>query len=815
MPANGFQPITAKAQVVAPAVSAAKSSPLRMISVPPPQLQSRIVERSNSRSPNTAVNSDSPAANGLAAVQDTALVEESVRGRERGRSRTRRRDDSATGSGLVFKNRSILTQDDLLALRSSDKRAPSHSRGRSRSASRRRGSNISTRLSADSEFIEGTWNDRYQALLARRCEGDAEEMQRDVKLCELIGSFQEVVRAHVKRIIDEFHLKPVDESPETAGTYVFGDILFQFAATYSDDFWAIYAAHAKSNSELRALNALNGANLGLNTALLAAVEYKGFRVVAYAIMPLEDKTLVRLGVDREATESLSHIGQALNLSRSVDDKKDTTYQLPETIEVYRGQLPGSFYVLNLADLFPADPATTNVGDLARGDRRLRPEFIVKCPKSITLLAGSRNNQNGAAISFMKEQLIPQVVRALDSLDQIPFDSQSLTEILHRNGVNIRFVGTVADLTKRPFVREMALIEMASRACKHLLRSRLRRQILQFRSMGAKRVDEELATNVVSFFAMVLNPEKSKRIWDDKLRQLCRQLYEYDMDHYKFVSLNRKALFLSLQHHCGVVFDDDTEYNFDPMDVATLRTKLRGCEQRIKLTEGIFQANKADNEDWYAYSLGRHMALLGANERLGKHLGTSARMDALARFYLSDGRPADAQTYAEIAVNLAPRNHAAAVRSLTTWIEALVNASSEEHPVDMPKVSTLYEQAVAILTFHFDLEHLFAINLNEAMAAACYQSEQKEDATTYQNLAVEASLRTLGKSHVVTAKSLLKGGTYLAISSQDEALNHLRDALQILPTLDHEEPTLEADINFQVAEILSSKGDHDAAREKAL
>ncbi|KAJ3320536.1 hypothetical protein HDU93_003498, partial [Gonapodya sp. JEL0774] len=38
---------------------------------------------------------------------------------------------------------------------------------------------------------------------------------------------------------------------------------------------------------------------------------------------------------------------------------------------------------------------------------------------------------------------------------------------------------------------------------------------------------------------------------------------------------------------------------------------------------------------------------------------------------------------------------------------------------------------------------------------------------------------------------------------------------ILPTLDHEEPTLEADINFQVAEILSSKGDHDAAREKAL
>ncbi|KXS11135.1 hypothetical protein M427DRAFT_36322 [Gonapodya prolifera JEL478] len=457
-----------------------------------------------------------------------------------------------------FNNRPILTSTDLASLRSSEpKTGTSSTRRRSRSASRRRGSSVSASglTAADSEFIEGTWNDRYQAILGQACANVGEEMQRDVKICELIGSFQEVVRAHVKRIVDEFHLKPVDESPETAGTYVFGDILFQFGATYSDDFWSIYTAHAKSNSEIRAVHAINGTGVRLHTALMAVVEYKGFRVVAYAIMPLDEKSSLGFGNSYEAGETFRNIFTALNLARG------TEFQLPDTVEVHRGHAAGQYYALNLADIFPSDPSSAP--------------------------AATHPHHAGTGSSG-------------------PSSSKS---------VNIRYLGAIADLTKLPFVREMATIEMVARSCKHLLRSRLRRQILQFRSTGAKRVEDELATNVASFFALVLNQEKSKR------------LYEYDIDHYKFTSLNRNTLFLSLQYHCGVTFEDDMDYDFDSADVAFLKNKLRGYELRVKLTDGFYQSAMADafhraeqNEEALTY---QNIAVEAALRTLGRaHVGTA-------------------------------------------------------------------------------------------------------------------------------------------------------------------------------------------------
>ena len=74
-------------------------------------------------------------------------------------------------------------------------------------------------------------------------------------------------------------------------------------------------------------------------------------------------------------------------------------------------------------------------------------------------------------------------KSLDNLCYIPLDSEHLTEIFHSNGINMFYLGKVAEQTTVPHVRELCIIEMISRICKRLIHQILsNKKILQMEKL---------------------------------------------------------------------------------------------------------------------------------------------------------------------------------------------------------------------------------------------------------------------------------------------------------------------------------------------
>ena len=73
--------------------------------------------------------------------------------------------------------------------------------------------------------------------------------------------------------------------------------------------------------------------------------------------------------------------------------------------------------------------------------------------------------------------IPQLVDLLDSLIIIPIDSAALEEAFHIQGVNMRYLGEVAQRSKLKHVKDVCITEMLARTLKRIFNSALSSLIL--------------------------------------------------------------------------------------------------------------------------------------------------------------------------------------------------------------------------------------------------------------------------------------------------------------------------------------------------
>ncbi|KAF8396095.1 hypothetical protein HHK36_017707 [Tetracentron sinense] len=76
--------------------------------------------------------------------------------------------------------------------------------------------------------------------------------------------------------------------------------------------------------------------------------------------------------------------------------------------------------------------------------------------------------------YLIDVVLPKFVQDLCTLEVSPMDGQTLTEALHANGINVRYIGKVADMTKHlPHIWDLCATEIAVRSAKHLLKDVLR------------------------------------------------------------------------------------------------------------------------------------------------------------------------------------------------------------------------------------------------------------------------------------------------------------------------------------------------------
>eukprot|EP00842_Homolaphlyctis_polyrhiza_P005334 jgi/Hompol1/5801/HPOL_004714-RA len=610
-------------------------------------------------------------------------------------------------------------------------------------------------------------------------------------------------------------------------------------------------AMARSSRELRGIDSALQASCragecqvpSLRTVLMALVDYKGFRVIAHAdIGSIEQMRVVhdlhpeRPILDDVASQHMAAVGRELNLKQhAVQINADRRVQvtLSSTAEVHLDQVTGALYMTSLHEILPVDhyvedavapgidqgvrtmavshPGRLNYGDTAtyiNTKHRLRPEFLAAyrtclCADAHTPTAGASkreldtNNAEAARASrFLRETWIPAFVKSLDTIDVRPFDSASLTGEMHRNGINMRYLGMICTLSTIPFIRKLAIIEMIARVTKVLFRDRMRNAILHFRSVGATQIDDQMKSYATSMFNGILgNSEKSARYFDEKIKECVETKFGFVLSAKLFGEVWRPALFLAMQYH------------FVP---------------RVKTLSGIPQITPTNNQaghglkedDRLAYLLARHFKSVGPRSKLNPSNTSAAALTQVASYYNATGRFEEARLYAHAAMSSAVHNHIVSAFASAQLLFALAGLQANAMSSPDPSLISMYRHAVTVAEWHWGYESPLSLCLHDRMSSIYQRARNSDKALEYARLSLDLAEKSLGINHAHTAAYLTKVGCFLkSINQIDDAIDHLTRALTIYTSL-RSDASLIAEVHFHMAECLSERGDADSAIQHA-
>ncbi|KAH6571038.1 hypothetical protein BASA60_007377 [Batrachochytrium salamandrivorans] len=768
-------------------------------------------------------------------------------------------------------------------------------------------------VSTNPNYSKQSWNEKYQAQLSIRVITLEAALHRDVQIMDLIGNFRQIAGEHACKIVDKLHLQSENRSLENSIMEHDG-IFFQFACNYdvcSPE--EVHMALSRSSRELKGIDAAlqascragDGGLPVLRTILMALVDYKGFRIIAHAdiggldhMLPIHDLHPEHPILDETASGCMVAIGRELNLKQhAVQVNADRRVQVPlsATAEVHLDQRSNTMYLTSLHEIFPIDHyveddqsrmtdlaqgvktmALCHQGHLDHGDNlssinyshRLRPEFLdvyqtSLCADGLTPTSGSsrreiedNNAQVARASRFLRETWIPGFVRTLDNLDARPFDSLSMTGEMHRNGVNVRYLGMVCSLSTIPFIRNLALTEMVARILKSILRDRIRSAILHFKSVGATQIDDQMRSYVTSMFNSALgNSERSQRYFEDRIRGAVEAKFSYQIGYRQFCSLHRPALFLAMQHHCGVEFINTMDYDFDT-SFPIQQGSFKSFAVNIKTLSGLSQIKSAANsrlfsssglgstasnssnyengnganvsynshrnnigcslreDERLAYLLARHFKGIGPKAKLNPCNASAAALAQIASHYNATSRFEEARLYAQAAVSSSLGNHIIYALASAQLLYSLAGLQTNAMGAPDTTLLAIYRNALSVAEWHWGSEAPLALCLHDRMSGIYQRVQNSQKALEFARQSLDISEKSLGKNHAHTAAYLTKTACFLKDTSQiDEAIDRLTQATHIYQSL-RTDPSHIAEVHFYMADCFAERGDVDSAIQHA-
>ncbi|KAG6494254.1 hypothetical protein ZIOFF_049274 [Zingiber officinale] len=291
------------------------------------------------------------------------------------------------------------------------------------------------------------------------------------------------------------------------------------------------ATHASANNDLKGTKAYQEADVsGLHNLAMAIVDYRGYRVVAQSIIPGilqgdKSNSLVYGSVDNgkkiswndsfhaKFDHEVVEAAKRLHLKEhSVLDGSGNAIKLAAPVECKgivgsddRPELVASFCQVEAAERSssssgntaqaaeaPNDPdtirtdITVGTGDhlkeeectLAPVSHSISPDEILLNPNVFTefILAGNQEEIVAdealvrKASTYLVDIVLPKFVEDLCSLDVSPMDGQTLADTLHAHGINIRYLGKVANMVKHlPHLLDICSLEIIVRSTKHFLK----------------------------------------------------------------------------------------------------------------------------------------------------------------------------------------------------------------------------------------------------------------------------------------------------------------------------------------------------------
>ncbi|KAK9058159.1 hypothetical protein SSX86_022999 [Deinandra increscens subsp. villosa] len=179
----------------------------------------------------------------------------------------------------------------------------------------------------------------------------------------------------------------------------------------------------------------------------------------------------------EAAKTLKSKREPEEASKSVDPSKDDNVEQVDQAEAATIPETSDTKPNESEDKAVVEESGSKAGDVAdkSEDIRFNPNVFTefKLAGSPEEIAADEESVRSVS-SYLKDTVLPKFIQDLCTLEVSPMDGQTLTEALHAHGINVRYIGKVADGTKHlPHLWDLCSNEIIVRCAKHILKDILR------------------------------------------------------------------------------------------------------------------------------------------------------------------------------------------------------------------------------------------------------------------------------------------------------------------------------------------------------
>jgi len=350
---------------------------------------------------------------------------------------------------------------------------------------------------------------------------------------------------------DQLTIKPFSTLGGHAGgkKYLYNGILFKLQTDWMSIYGGDFYAMKTGGLELKALMRYYGCK-GLHVPLMAVIDYRGFRLVAESFLPINKNTLAHgssdggrtiVDTNDELRERMKEAAKQLNIKGHLCGRDPNSRKFiygPTDIEAHVG-LDKKFYVIDFARVFP--PTAEEDVKKTFLYKVFRPEFVKKYP--IPLLSDAfspflkgdpkeheYNMEVKEATNYLFETTIPNFARWLQEYYpslEIEQNPGVLTELIHREGINCRYLGMVRQHVSKSMIqlRNFLLMEMIARTIKNQLREQMRNLVRN----KFDPVDDPFSTLVLEHFNKVLQWHNDSGVFWTQMKQELEKYFKYSLD----------------------------------------------------------------------------------------------------------------------------------------------------------------------------------------------------------------------------------------------------------------------------------------------
>ncbi|XP_044413836.1 clustered mitochondria protein isoform X3 [Triticum aestivum] len=288
-------------------------------------------------------------------------------------------------------------------------------------------------------------------------------------------------------------------------------------------------------------------------------------------------------------------------------------------------------------------------------------------------------------SYLLDTVIPKFVQDLCSLDVSPMDGQTLTDVLHSNGINVRYLGKVAGMIKHlPHLWDLFSAEIIVRSAKHVVKDILRQspdhniapavahflncffgKVLAASTKGStgspqSKTQKKSSQSVSSKKGQSAHSQlTSDGVWSD-IKEFANHKYQFEAPDDVRVGAKRVAVLRNLCQKVGITiaarkYDLHSTTPFQPSDILNLQPVVKHsvptCTDARKLMEaGKIRMAEGTLNEAYALFSEAFSLLQQINGPMHKDAANCCRYLAMVLYHAGDTAGAIVQQHRELIIN---------------------------------------------------------------------------------------------------------------------------------------------------------------------